>query len=163
MEVDLGRSKILSVFNHNSKTLVKLYQGKRGIDLTPTQTKMLLLGIDTIDEEANVAWNTLSSTDKREYSYNLGYGVYITVSIYRGYRYYDIRRWWKPPGSKDTVPTKVGLTLNSDEIKTFDASRKELYLTIPELVTIQPCDCWTSSDVGYLRCKRCNTFDWFNW
>lgn len=41
--------------------------------------------------------------------------IRISIKEYKEKEYLDIRKWWKPEGNDDYVPTKVGLNFNVDD------------------------------------------------
>jgi len=158
MELNLGKQKFLTIKDNNSSNCrTKLWHQFNGkcIQLSNIQTKMMLDGLDIIDNGANIAWEHLNAESKREYQYHLGYGVNLTLSLYQGARYYDIRKWWLPENSNTPRPTRVGITLNASQMTLLCQSRNAIMQTIPELEEIEPCQCFLDI-VSYAKCLRCN-------
>jgi hypothetical protein len=157
-ELKLGRQTFLSIEN----TRIRLWQPNgKSIELSNIQTKMLLDGMDIIDNGADVAWEHLDAEAKHEYQYHLGFRVNLTLSLYRGARFYDVRRWWMPANCTNPIATRTGITLNAEQAKVLREARSTIIQTIPALEEIGPCECWL--EIGlFTRCQRCNPWDIFN-
>ena len=165
MELSLGNQKFLTIENNStSNCRTKLWHKFNGkcIKLSNIQTKMMLHALDIIDNGANIAWEHLDVEAKREYQYHLGFGMNLTLSLYRGSRYYDIRLWCLPPSYTHPIPTRVGITLNSEQVKVLREARNTIIETIPELEEIEPCECWLEIGLFTTTCQRCNPWDILN-
>ena len=158
MEIDLGKHKYfyITLNTNNDEQRIELCTRPEGksIRLCAVQTKMLLDGLDIIDNGATIAWEHLDAEAKHEYQYHLGFGVNLTLSLFRNSRFYDIRRWWIPPNQTNAVATRTGITLNTDQAKLIREARDKIIQTVPELEEIGPCECWLEN--SYINCRRCN-------
>ena len=127
--------------------------GARPLILNPTQSRQLFMSLETIDEDADLCFKGLSADDKQEFSHHLGWGCFLTVLKYKEQKYYDIRRWWMPPGSDKPTPTRTGIRLNRNEVDKLICFQTDLYVAVPEIANVEPCDCFTG--MNFLKCERC--------
>lgn len=130
----------------------------KSVRLSPPQLWQLFLSLETINEEADSSWAAVINNTKYDYSHHLGWGLYLTVLLYQNRRYYDIRKWWLPPGEDSPKATKIGIRLSADEMEKLRCFKSDLFVKMPELGLVEACDCYTGTE--YLRCKRCSPF-WF--
>lgn len=164
LKVELGNGKFLTVNNYNGLNYVHLrhydydgkYPTKRGVALCPIRARTLFDITRTVDSEAEVNWS--SPPAEREYRLHLGYGTFVTVFEVRGYRYYDVRRFWKPEDSIDPVATKAGVCMNVEEFEKFKEYIPSVNSILPELFNIRNCDCWFLNEITDLNCARCFPF-----
>ena len=163
MDLLLGKEKYLIVKEANKgnfeiQLCEKLPNGKN-IRLNKTQAKMLVDSLQSIDTDAQKAWDSMHPDDQKEFRVHLGYGVYLTVNVYKNYTYYDIRRWWLPPSCEFAVPTKIGIHLTADQCAVLRQARAKLIETVPGLEGIGPCDCWFKPEFNCINCRRCNPWN----
>lgn len=138
------------IFLHKSKDIAN------PVKLNPCQVRQLFILLESIDEEANILWKELTSfDDKREHSLHIGWKYYLTVMVFRGLRYYDIRRWWMAPGRIEPTPTKTGIRLSQFEMNNLRDFQVRLFESMTAIRNIGPCNCY-SDDLQYLMCSRCN-------
>ena len=131
---------------------------KEGVALKLSQTRNLFDAIETIDAAADEEWKTLEG-QKAEYLVHLGYGTFLKVYLYNGLRYYDVRRYWRPPTQYDAVPTKTGLNMNKSEFEKLRSVREAMFTALPQLHEVLACDCITQGNqLASLRCVECNPF-----
>lgn len=129
---------------------------KTGIHLIPAQLKQLIDCAGTIEESADKAIQ--QNPDTSEYSVHLGFGTYLTVKIINNFKWFDIRRFFKPDGCTDPVHTRKGAMLRSEEFNRIVELIPRILEHSPELKNIQPCDCLFGNQLGYICCKQCNPF-----
>ena len=133
---------------------------KRGVYLKPNQMKNLLLCASTLVTDAEMAF----SNGQMEYRSHLGYGVYAIVTKFKGQKYIDIRRFWKPADAIEAVATTNGCLMKLDEFDKFLKLIPIIHQNYPELNLIQDCQCmFQPNQLGYLQCSMCNPFDFQNW
>ena len=166
----LGRDRYLSTsrFNGEDRVHLRKFDGeiptRCGIALSLRQTKLLLDVVDTVDCTVDKEWASLNDEEKPEHFIHLGFGAYLKVYKFNGERYYDVRRYWKPPQSTEVVPTKTGLHMNRQEFEKLKQVQTSLLSTFPELFDIVPCDCMTQGNqLAALRCPECNPFHHSDW
>ena len=147
-------NKVLDYSSDMTSNIYFTREGAPPIKLSPVQASQLFISFETIDQDAETCWTALPKDAKREYSHHLGWGCFLTVLIYNGHTYYDIRRWWLPPGAENPVPTRMGIRLTQSEVNKLKSFQMELYGAVPEIGNVEPCDCYTGTK--YLQCQRCN-------
>ena len=159
----LGRDKFVTHTKYNGADYLHLrvfengLPTKKGIALCVTRTRALLDAIPVVDIEADTALTPSES----EYSYHLGYGTFLRVLCYKGTRYYDVRRYWKPEGHQEPVPTKNGLYMNSDEFAQLKNCITDITKAIPDVLRVNACECWFLPN-QLQTCARCFPFDFQN-
>ena len=170
LKIHLGRDRYLSTstFNGEDKVHLRIFEGdipqKKGVTLGLRQAKNLIDCIPTLDEKVTCEWMEISADTKPESFTHLGFGLYMKVYTYNGHRFYDVRRYWRPFGEPNAVPTKTGLNLNSQEFQKLVGSVGALQSTLKELETIEPCTCdLQGNQLASLQCPECNPFDFHNW
>ena len=127
----LGRDRYISTSVYNGENLVHLRK--------------------FADEE----WKTLEG-QKAEYLVHLGYGTFLKVYLYNGLRYYDVRRYWRPPTQYDAVPTKTGLNMNKTEFEKLRSVREAMFTALPQLHDVSACDCITQgNELASFHCVEC--------
>lgn len=126
---------------NDSMMLVRMQDLDRPVILCPEQAAQLFVSLENIDKEANIAWTVVKDVEKREYSHHLGWGIFITVMLYHGKRYYDIRKWWMPKDSAIPKATRTGIRLNEYEMTKFRDSQAMIETAAPEIQQADPCPC----------------------
>lgn len=137
------------IFLHKSKDIA------HPVKLNPYQVRQLFDKLSTIDEDADILWKALPTKDKREHSVHIGWRHYLTVLMFNGARYYDIRAWWQPPGKNEPSPTKSGIRLTEREKNNLCNFQVRLYESITAIRNVEPCLCFMDH-LQYLNCERCN-------
>ena len=138
---------------------------KKGIRLNLTQARCLSQLFETLDNNVARAWKASGAYAEPEYSVPLGWGTYITVSKFHDVVYYDIRRFWKPPGASDPVATRRGINLTKPEAQTLANLLPSVGTVIPSYNDID-IECWCAgqqNQLAFAQCSRCNPFDYMNW
>ncbi|XP_061190339.1 uncharacterized protein LOC133198229 [Saccostrea echinata] len=106
----------------------KIIPTKKGISLKLHHIKTLSNFMDSIQD-------TLKKNG--EMKWHLGYNVYVSVK--EDNPCVDIRQYWKPPQTDESVPTKKGLCLRPQEYDHFLSQWETILNSIPELETFVPC------------------------
>lgn len=109
--------------------------------MSPQQTWQLFNKLETIDSEATTCWNRTISSQSQEYTQHLGWGLYLTIMMYQGKKYFDIQRWRMPPGQHESKPTMTVIRLaenDMDKLRCFKPTciKKYLSLKMLNLVTV---------------------------
>lgn len=158
MKFEISEVKTLEYLNDNTSNVffTRNAPGARPVRLSPQQIWQLFVSLENIDEEADLCWAVAKEKSKLDYSHHLGWGLYLTVLLYHGIRYYDIRRWWIPAGEDQPKATKIGIRFTVEELDKLKCFKTDLFAKMPELGLVEACDCFNGID--YLRCMRCNPF-----
>lgn len=149
MEVILSRGKKVKFLLYEDNLHCRISRFDKGIYLGAVETNALVNKLNSLFNEARALFN--SSADKI-YHYHLGFGVYTSITKFRGTTYCDIRRWWIPPTSHTPVPTKTGIVLTEEDISSLVNLQTDIKNLFPS--PIEPCDCQSTQP-----CRRCRPFD----
>jgi len=132
----------------------KMFPTKKGVCFTKTRWATFRAHIDEIDRSVEL----LKADQSVEYSQHIGGKYYVTIS--RGIKCVNIRRYFLPPNCTKERPTRSGIALRLDEWETFLTKMDDLHEKLPELKVVSPC--YTSENhanqLGYLNCLECNPF-----
>jgi hypothetical protein len=132
----------------------KSYPTKKGVAFTKVRWATFHSQLDEIDRNVNL----LKADQPVEYCQHIGGKYYVTIS--RGMKCVNIRRYFIPPNSTKELPTRSGIALRLDEWETLISTIHDLHRTLPELKAARPC--YASEDhanqLGYLNCVECNPF-----
>ena len=129
---------------------------ENAVSLSAAQINQLFCSLRTIEAEADLHWSNLNADAKREFSHHLGWRFYLTLMEFKNCRYYDIRRFWIPPGQNSIVPTKMGIRFTEKEMDNIRLRKEELYQALPGVETVDDCKCFFQG--FYQNCRRCNPF-----
>ena len=135
---------------------VKFTNLDKTVKLSLTQVWELFRVFLLIDDQADIRWEKSTTVDKEHFSEYIGFDFYVSVMLFKGKRYYDIRRWWKPKSQDDAVPTKEGIRFNAAEANTLRGLKDELFEDIPDLDLINLCPCLGPAQFFEIQsCDRC--------
>lgn len=138
----------------------QLYPTKKGVTLTLSRWRMLEFSQKDLDKYFE---DYLSGSISEEHSIHLGGGIYVTVN--NKFPVINIRHWWKPNDETEPKPTKRGLILNRDKWSLLKDVMTLIRDFVPELNDASiGCDEEDhQNQLGMLRCRECNPFDYVNY
>ena len=136
------------------------YPTKKGVTLSLLRWRVLELRKDNIDKYFQDFYEDLGN---EEQSIHLGGGIYATMNY--EYPVVNIRHWWKPNEGTEPKPTKRGIILNNAKWKQLKNAMDIMRDFVPELNSVSDgCDQIDhQNQIGMLRCKECNPFDYVNY
>ena len=153
--LELGENNLLSFDTTESSNIHLKRTDRPELTLCPEQTSPLLLKLETIEADAKAYWQWKGV--REQYSYPLGWGVYLTVLEYKDHIYFDTRQWWQVPSTGEIKPTKKGVRLNSSECDTLKRYKTILISSISAITEAQTCMCTISQEIDP-ECARCSPF-----
>ena len=132
----------------------KSYPTKKGVCFNKTRWATFRTHLDEIDRSVEL----LKADQPVEYSQHIGGKYYVTIS--RGIKCVNIRRYFLPPNCTKERPTRSGIALRLDEWETLTAKINDLHEKLPELKVASPCYAGEdhANQLGYLNCLECNPF-----
>jgi len=133
----------------------RMYPTKKGVCFTPGRLRGLLNVIEEIDEQRKQQSSKASyKVQQGLYKTHLGAGIYVSTD--NKFDGVDLRRYWRPEGALDAVPTKNGIYLSSTEWTTLKEKLNELLLLHPGLTLAEQCLHQNLMDMS--ECRECDPF-----
>lgn len=130
------------------------YPTRKGACLIKTRWATFVDTLDEIDE----AVRSLKNDQPVDFSQHIGGKYYVTVS--KGVKCVNIRKFFLPPGCKKERPTRTGISLRLGEWETLKDKIEEIHERLPELKAAKPCyhreDHYNQSTC--INCSECNPF-----
>lgn len=130
------------------------YPTRKGVCFTKTRWAAFICHLDEIERSVEL----LRADQPVEYQQHIGGKYYVT--IFKGIKCVNIRRFFLPPNCKKERPTRSGIALRLDEWDALVVKIDELHQKLPELKLATPC--YNGEDhanqMGYLNCIECNPF-----
>ena len=160
MSLPLGNDRYIKngIFNESPMINVRQYHSegyptKKGLAMTLVQWVELIGCIDQIDHKLE----HIRSSLEPDFKHHLGSNKYVRVST--DFNGVDLRKFWLPDGSTESVPTRSGIMLTSREWQLFkDFAKNHVPKYVPEVETTTRClqRADHANQLGYLECMNCN-------
>ncbi|XP_062600342.1 uncharacterized protein LOC134261976 [Saccostrea cucullata] len=169
-EYDIGNDCHVSAQRHEGNVYIHIryfdtsptgrkYPSKKGIVLHLEKWKKLTE--DCLDEIDKALEDSQKEDGNVSYKEHLGHNVHVTVE--QGYKWVDIRKWWKPEDAENIVATRKGISLPVDLWKEFKKTIPVLRKRFQkELDDIRYCYLDHDNQMSMLKCPGCNPNDYMN-
>jgi len=129
---NIGSDRILHLAKNNEITIRDKVTKKAAV-FTPARWASFLQCVDEIDHQLN------RLTSSEDVGYCMHYGGAWHVSLTKGFRCVDLRKFYVPFGQALWKPTKEGIALRLSEWPTFKEAVNKLHRDNPTVANFSPC------------------------
>jgi len=150
----IGNNRSLKFAKKNNEFCIRDKGTKKSAVFTPARWASFLLCLNAIDSQLQ----KLSQDEDVAYRNHYGGGWHVSVT--KGFRCIDLRKFFVPTGETTCKPTMTGIALRLDEWPVLKEAINNLVQDNPSLVNFLPC--FYNKDHSDRQvvagCKECNPF-----
>jgi len=150
----IGNDRSLKLNKKNDSMSIEDKGTNKAAHFTPARWGSFLRCLDQIDDQLR------RMSDGEDVAYCMHYGGAWHVSLTKGFRCVDLRKFFVPTHKTVWKPTKTGIALRLNEWPTFKQAVDKLHRDNPTVATIIPCllnlDHITSEIIA--TCPECNPY-----
>ena len=149
----IGNDRSLKLNKKNDCISIEDKGTKKVAHFTPARWASFLQCLDQIDHQLR------RLSEGEDVAYCLHYGGAWHVSLTKGFRCVDLRKFFIPTGQTMWKPTKIGIALRRNEWSTFNRPSTNYTATTRPSQTSHPASStWTTPLRSFAICPECNPY-----
>ena len=129
----IGNDRSLKLNKKNDCISIEDKGTKKAAHFTSARWASFLQCLDQIDHQLR------RLSEGEDVAYCMHYGVAWHVSLTKGFRCVDLRKFFIPTGQRTWKPTKTGIALRLNEWPTFKQAIDKLHRDNPTVANFTPC------------------------